>query len=69
MLRTSIDFFLNFGHSFLKNGILEYWSETLIVSILICSSNDNQVYEYDFYVNRDYEFSSLGLSKSDSVRV
>ena len=30
-----------FEDSFLKNGILEFWSETLIVPILMYSSNDN----------------------------
>ena len=31
-----------FENSFLKNGILEFWSESLFVSILTYASNDNK---------------------------
>ena len=47
-----------FENSFLKNGILEFWSEAPIVSILTHSSNDNYVNNlYDFYENLYYELS------------
>ena len=41
---TSIKNLENFENSFLKNDILEFWSWTLIVSILTYSSNDNSVH-------------------------
>ena len=33
-----------FENSFLKNGVLEFWSKALIASILTYSSNDNEVH-------------------------
>ena len=35
---------LIFENSFLKNGIFEFWSDAVIVSILTNSSNENEVY-------------------------
>ena len=38
--------------SFLKNDILEFWSEMLIISISIYSLNDNQVHDQNMITNK-----------------
>ena len=39
-----------FENSFLKNGILAYWSEALIDSILSYSSDDNYVHNQKMFL-------------------